>query len=133
MKKLLLPTLALVGGLLAMPAQAQSLQCREFNTTVTIGGIRQPAWGTSCLQPDGSWQIVSQQAASQPEDMEPMAYIEPEPVYIVKERPVFYRPAFSPYPYPQSSLSFGYASGDGWGHRRHHWGSGVGVGFGRHW
>ena len=38
---------------------ASGLQCREFQHTVTIGGRTQQAYGTSCLQPDGSWQIVN--------------------------------------------------------------------------
>ena len=38
---------------------ATGLQCREFQHTVTIGGRTQQAYGTSCLQPDGSWKIIS--------------------------------------------------------------------------
>lgn len=30
--------------------------CREYTTTITIGGQRQSAYGTACRQPDGSWQ-----------------------------------------------------------------------------
>jgi len=33
-------------------------QCREFQQTVTIGGKSEQAWGTACLQPDGSWELV---------------------------------------------------------------------------
>jgi len=33
-------------------------QCREFQTTVIVGGQPQPAYGTACLQPDGSWAFV---------------------------------------------------------------------------
>lgn len=32
--------------------------CREYQTTVDIGGRSERAYGTSCRQPDGSWQIV---------------------------------------------------------------------------
>lgn len=32
--------------------------CREFQQTVTIGGRSEQAYGTACLQADGSWQIV---------------------------------------------------------------------------
>ena len=32
--------------------------CREFVTTVTIGGKEQQAYGTACRQPDGNWQVV---------------------------------------------------------------------------
>jgi hypothetical protein len=31
------------------------LQTREYQTTITVGGQREKAYGTACLQPDGSW------------------------------------------------------------------------------
>ena len=31
------------------------LQEREYQTTVIVGGKNVPAYGTACLQPDGSW------------------------------------------------------------------------------
>ncbi|MBW2043158.1 MAG: hypothetical protein JRI76_14205 [Deltaproteobacteria bacterium] len=31
------------------------LQTREYTTTIVIGGKEVPAYGTKCLQPDGSW------------------------------------------------------------------------------
>jgi len=34
-------------------------QCREFQQEVTIGGNRTEAYGTACLQPDGSWEVVN--------------------------------------------------------------------------
>src|ERR1700676_5296174 len=55
--------------------------CREFQNTVIVGGVRQPAYGTTCQQPDGSWQIASPPAASAP----PAAAAAPYPY---------------PYPYP---------------------------------
>jgi surface antigen len=33
--------------------------CREYDTTVTVGGKKQSAYGKACRKPDGSWQIVS--------------------------------------------------------------------------
>jgi hypothetical protein len=33
--------------------------CREFYRTVTIGGRSEQAYGTACMQPDGSWELVS--------------------------------------------------------------------------
>jgi surface antigen len=33
--------------------------CREYTTTVTIGGKKESAFGTACRQPDGSWQVVN--------------------------------------------------------------------------
>lgn len=40
------------------PAAAQDY-CREFTNTIILHGKPQQAFGTSCLQPDGSWRIVS--------------------------------------------------------------------------
>ena len=34
-------------------------QCREYYHTVTVGGRQEEAYGTACLQPDGSWQVVN--------------------------------------------------------------------------
>jgi hypothetical protein len=33
--------------------------CREFQQRVTIGGHTEEAYGTACMQPDGSWEVVS--------------------------------------------------------------------------
>ena len=33
--------------------------CREYQTTVTVGGKVQEAYGTACQQPDGSWKVVN--------------------------------------------------------------------------
>ena len=33
--------------------------CREFTTTVRIGGVDQQGYGTACRQADGSWKIVN--------------------------------------------------------------------------
>jgi surface antigen len=32
--------------------------CREYQSTVVIGGQSQQAYGTACRQPDGSWKVV---------------------------------------------------------------------------
>ena len=32
--------------------------CREYQTTVNIGGQSEQAYGTACRQPDGSWKVV---------------------------------------------------------------------------
>jgi hypothetical protein len=31
--------------------------CREYQSTIYIGGRPRPSYGTTCLQPDGSWEI----------------------------------------------------------------------------
>lgn len=33
--------------------------CREYQTSVTVGGRHERGYGTACRQPDGSWEIVS--------------------------------------------------------------------------
>jgi surface antigen len=33
--------------------------CREYQTTVTVGGRKQDAYGTACRQPDGSWELMN--------------------------------------------------------------------------
>jgi surface antigen len=33
--------------------------CREYQTTVVIGGRTERAYGTACRQPDGQWQKVA--------------------------------------------------------------------------
>ncbi len=38
--------------------QATGAYCREYETTVTVGGKTQKAYGTACRQPDGSWKVV---------------------------------------------------------------------------
>ncbi len=38
---------------------SQGLPCREYQTTVTIEGRTQQAYGTACREPDGSWKIVN--------------------------------------------------------------------------
>jgi hypothetical protein len=33
--------------------------CREFQTSIVIDGRAERAFGTACLQPDGSWAVVN--------------------------------------------------------------------------
>jgi hypothetical protein len=37
---------------------ASGQTCREYQTTVNVGGRLQEAYGTACLQPDGDWRVV---------------------------------------------------------------------------
>lgn len=32
--------------------------CREYQTTVNVGGKKQAAYGTACQQPNGDWQVI---------------------------------------------------------------------------
>jgi hypothetical protein len=34
--------------------------CREYQRMADIGGVQQQIFGTACMMPDGSWQIVSE-------------------------------------------------------------------------
>ncbi|QQR69702.1 MAG: hypothetical protein IPI58_03345 [Alphaproteobacteria bacterium] len=34
------------------------LTCREFQSSISVSGRYQPAYGTACLQPDGSWRVT---------------------------------------------------------------------------
>jgi hypothetical protein len=97
--------------------------CREFNTPVTIGGVEQQAYGTACLQPDGSWKI-DQNVAGQP----PQTYVVPPQVY----QP-YYPPAYraDPWLYGPPLFVGGVFVGGGWGHRHHH--HGWRGGYRRHW
>lgn len=38
---------------------ASGENCREYQTTVTVSGKKEQAYGTACRQPDGSWKIVN--------------------------------------------------------------------------
>ncbi len=39
------------------PQDTSCLQVREYQTTITVGDQTVPAYGQSCLQPDGSWKL----------------------------------------------------------------------------
>ena len=39
-------------------APAAGGQCREYQTTIDVGGRPQQAVGLTCQQPDGSWRIM---------------------------------------------------------------------------
>lgn len=61
--------------------------CREFISTIIIGGREEQGYGTACRQPDGSWQLVSDgDPASQPPQppprIETYSYRPPERYYV---------------------------------------------------
>lgn len=39
------------------PRDSSCLQVREYQTTITVGDQTVPAYGQSCLQPDGTWKL----------------------------------------------------------------------------
>lgn len=47
----------LLGCGLVSEARAQEF-CREYTANLSIGGRGQAGFGTACLRPDGSWQII---------------------------------------------------------------------------
>jgi len=97
----------------ASPADATARNCREFQDTIIVGGVKQPAYGTTCQQPDGSWRITSSSTTSAPPNASapptaaaPYPYPYPYPVY-------------PPYPYPYYGYPYGYP----------YYGHSIGVGF----
>lgn len=82
--------------------------CREFQNTVVVGGKPQQAYGTTCQQADGSWQISSPPETSPPPPVAAPAPYAAYPVY----------PAYPPYPYYPPY--YGYPG---------YYGPSVGIGF----
>jgi surface antigen len=86
---------------------AQGQPCREFTSTITIGGKAEQGYGTACRQPDGTWQIVGNE--QQPTPQAPP----PSNVYIYQPPAQYYAyPSGFYYPY-NIFLSFGYVFRDG--------------------
>ena len=75
----------------APQAAAEPQHCREFQQTVMVGGQPQQGYGTTCLQPDGSWQIVSPPTAGAPP-------ASPPPAVAAAPYPAYPYPYY-PYPY----------------------------------
>lgn len=50
----------IVAGItIATPAKANDNYCRDFNQKIRINGELEQAYGRACLQPNGTWKIVS--------------------------------------------------------------------------
>lgn len=106
------------GALIALGSAADARanvadrQCREYTRTIYIGGQAQQGVGTACLQPDGSWQIVSDEYVAQ-------SRVEPQPE--IREV-VVYRDRYYPQPRgywgPRSGLSI--SVGQSWYAPRHY-------------
>jgi surface antigen len=84
-------------------ADSQGQPCREFITSIVIGGREEQGYGTACRQPDGSWQIVAGE----------QSVVAPPPTVVFSPPPRYY---FYPYgfydPYRiYLSFSFVYRSG----------------------
>lgn len=72
---------------------AEGQPCREFTTTIIIGGEEEQGYGTACRQPDGSWELVSDEGTTPP----------PAPA-----QPVPAAPAQEVYPYPPPAAYYLY-------------------------
>lgn len=64
--------------------------CREYTETVTIGNKTQTAYGTACMQPDGSWQKVTD-AQLPPKLASQQTVVVQQPVIIREQQPVIIR------------------------------------------
>lgn len=112
---------------------SQGGPCREFITTIIIGGREEQGYGTACRQPDGSWEIVSDDLPGPPGPLVPRppqpaqpaqpAVAAPAPVREVYGYPP--PPPLHYYEYPAGFygpsrifLSFSYVYRGG----SHHWG-----------
>jgi len=48
-----------VAPVIVQGAPEGSSYCREYQTNVVVGGVRQQTYGTACRQPNGAWQIAN--------------------------------------------------------------------------
>ncbi len=77
---------AIISGF-ASETKAQGY-CREYTKNVTVGRRIQEAYGTACLQPDGSWQVVGSREQVYFED-------DPFPAQTVNYTRVYERPVYT--------------------------------------
>lgn len=100
-KKLFLSAMAAAAFL--SPLSIESAQageyCREYTKSIKVGGHRERGYGTACMQPDGSWMIVSARGSVDPfVDLRARGvdiYAQYQPVYFnygPRFRPVTYVP-----------------------------------------
>lgn len=66
--------------------------CREYTQTFSIGGERETGYGTACLQPDGSWKIVSQEDKDDKGDESSINYVVREETVYVQPREIIFAP-----------------------------------------
>ena len=98
--------------------------CREFFTTIEIGGQAEQGYGTACRQPDGTWQIVDKSPPTTT-SRSPVATVPPTTVYVYPQPswPNYsrygygYDPAWVVWPWPPFYFSFDYVY-----HGGGHWG-----------
>lgn len=108
------------GVCLAPSAYADAPYCREFTKEVLIGGQVQQSYGTACMQPDGSWQVVDTNGALSPQTV------------IIHDRQVVSRPVLverqPSFYFSLNTDNYGYRS-----HRNHFFRHHKGPGAYHHW
>ena len=120
----------LIFSLLSSAAMAQDY-CREYTQEIRVGNQMVQGYGTTCLQPDGSWQVQGdpqlppeyQQSNnngyySQPQQIQPV--IIQQPVYVPQYAPqstLLIREERFGYGYPSYGPSYGYGYSS---HHSHH-------------
>jgi hypothetical protein len=116
----------------AAQVRADESYCREYTQAVRVGGKMQEGYGTACMQPDGSWQIIK---PAEGDTIAANSVVEEE--YFTLPQPAL-APVYMAQ--PQSSFNIFYSNydrgyrrgwrGHGYGHGHHHHYHGHG---GRHW
>ncbi len=93
--------------------------CREYTGTVIIGGQEQPSYGTACMQPDGSWEIVKSNHST---NAPTQTIVIKEPVYTQYPSRSYWRPSSHYYSSNSSfTIRLGSSSYDrDWGHKSNH-------------
>lgn len=132
-KKLALAGIFLAPLAFAQPAEAGEY-CREYQKSIHVGGHIESGYGTACMQPDGSWMIVSTRGT-----VDPFDDLRNQNVILVSDQsPVYYNygPSYRPvtyYPrkhhrgynhsrfYSNPGLSFSFIFDDDDNRRRQHW------------
>ncbi len=108
-----------MGMLFSATAAEAAPYCREYTKNVTVGGRVQQSYGTACQQPDGSWQVVNEQANGN------VGYnygYNPAPTrvdYVIDNRPIYVapRPVFRQ---PSVYINTGYYGGRKWHKNKWH-------------
>lgn len=98
MKKPPLYAIGTLFYLFSFPAAAYESQpgqyCREYTETVKIGNRTETAYGTACMQPDGSWQKVGEPQL--PPHMETTAQYPYQPPQVIIQEKRVYTPTLWP-------------------------------------
>lgn len=121
---------AFLASFMFLPSEAQAYgneYCREYTRTVYIGARTQEAYGTACLQPDGSWMIVGEGPMRATGGITDVDYVihdsrrdimPPRVVYYNSPTIVHTRPNYVWYPaarnYQRGGFTISYANGGRW-------------------